>query len=232
MVNLYKKDNLQVLVGRVDQDVRYTEKDGARLAIVRLADRKGDKVDIFFKNDMSTPENPKKLADRVEKAKVEAGKWLSVLVLMEDGSSTASGLDFKYQGIWSFDQGKDEQGNDKPRANIAVGYAASPTRVNEGLFRISMAERTYDKETKTEGTRWYSIAFFDDDRDLTAKKAEKLLSVPGRKSVPCAIRCSGVRETVKQTEKGEKTFFDLTGYRIESMMDKEAAVTEEVPAAA
>ena len=226
MITMYKKDNLRVLVGRVDQDVRFTEKNGERMAIVRLTDRTGDKVDIFFKNDMSAPENPKKLADRVEKAKVEAGKWLSVLVIMEENSPTASGLDFKYQGIWTFNQGQDEHGNDKPQVNIAVGYSTSPTRVSEDIFRVSMAERTYDRETAQEGTKWYSIAFFNDDKDLNAKKAENLLSLQGHKSVPCAIRCSSVRET----EKGGKTYYNLTGYRIERMMNNEVA--EAVPAAA
>ena len=224
MITMYRKDNLRVLVGRVDQ-VKFAEKDGERLAIVRLSDRKGDKVDIFFKNDMSTPENPRKMADRIEKAKVDAGKWLSILVLMEDGSPTASGLDFKYQGLWSFDEGKDDQGADKPRATVAVGYSTSPSRVSEDFFRVSMAEKIYDKETKTEDTRWYSIGFFDDDKDLTAKKAEKLLSLQGdQKSIPCAIRCSAVREK----EKDGKIFFNLTGYQIERMMD----VTEPVAAAA
>ena len=227
MITLYKKDNLRLLIGRVDQDVKFTEKNGERLAIVRLADRKGDKVDIFFKNDMSAPENPRKMADRIEKAKVEPGKWLSILVLMEDGSPTASGLDFRYQGIWTFDQGQDENGEDKPKVNIAVGYATSPTKVKDGIFRVSMAERTYDKETETEGTRWYSIAFFDDDRDLTAKRAEKLLSVTDtQKSVLCAIRCSSIREV----EKDGNVYNNLTGYRIECMSDLETA--EEMPAAA
>jgi hypothetical protein len=185
-------------------------------------------VDIFFKNDTSSPEMPRKLADRVEKAKVDTGKWLSMLVIMEDEAPTASGLDFKYQGIWSFANGQDENGNDKPKTTIAVGYATSPTRVNAELFRVSMAERTYDRETKEEGTKWYSIAFFDDDRDLTAKKAERLLSVPGQKSVLCAIRCSGVRETEKETKTGKQTFYDLTGYRIECMTEK----AEAEPAAA
>ena len=226
MINMYKKDNLQVLVGRVDQ-VRFEEKDDTRQAVVRLVDRKGDKVDVYFKNDLSSPENPKKLADRIEKAKVEAGKWLTMLVLMEDKSTYATGLDFKYQGIWTFDQDKDDNG--KPKVNIAVGYATSPTRVNENLFRVSMAERTYDKETKEEGTRWYSIAFFDDDRDLTAKKAENLLGVKDRKSTLCAIRCSAVREV--ESDNGN-TYYNLTGYRIESMIDKEAAVNKEVSNAA
>ncbi|MDR0287807.1 MAG: hypothetical protein LBI03_08935 [Clostridiales bacterium] len=229
MINLYEKDSMKLLVGRVDQDVRFTEKDGERMAIVRLVDRLGDKVDIFFKNDMSTPENPKKLADRIENAKVEAGKWLSILVLMETGSPTASGLDFKYQGLWTFSQGKDEQGNEKPKLNIIVGYSASPTRVSEDMFRVSMAEKIYDKETKKEDTRWYSIGFFDDDKDLTAKKAEKLLSLQGeQKSIPCAIRCSSVREK----EKDGKVFYNLTGYRIERMMDNETAETAPAEKAA
>ena len=227
MISLYKDGNKKLLIGRVDQDVKFIDKDGVRMAIVQLKDRNGDQVDIFFKNDLSNPENPRKLADRIEKAQVGAGKWLSVLVLMEDDSPTASGLGFKYKGIWTFDQGQDENGEDKPKVNIAVGYATSPTKVKDGIFRVSMAERTYDKETKTEGTRWYSIAFFDDDRDLTAKRAEKLLSVTDtQKSVLCAIRCSSVREV----EKDGNVYNNLTGYRIECMSDLETA--EEMPAAA
>jgi len=221
MVTLYQKNNMRLLVGRVGKDVTFTEKDGERLAIVRLVDRIGDKVDIFFKNDTSHPEHLKKHADRVEKAKVEAGKWLAVLVLMDEkNSSSATGLDFKYQGIWTFDQGTDDLGVNKPPVTIAVGYAASPKRISQDLFRVSMAERTYDRDTGEVGERWYSISFFDDDRNLNAKKAETLLSVPGRKSVPCAIRCSPVRVNVKD----EKTFYNLTGYQIETMMDKPAAV--------
>ena len=227
MINLYKKDKLQLLVGRVES-VRFTEKDGEQLAIVRLVDRTDDKVDIYFRNDMSAPENPKKMADRIEKAKVDTGKWLSVLVLMDEGSSNASGLDFKYKGLWTFDQGKDEAGNDKPKLNVAVGYSARPTRVSNDLFRVSMAEEIYNRDTKKEETRWYSIAFFDDDKSLMAKTAEKLLSVQGRKSVPCAIRCSSVRET----EKDGTTFYNLTGYRVERMMDIETAATAPVAAAA
>jgi len=219
MVTLYKKDEKRVLVGMVEQ-VRYTEKNGERLAIVRLADRNGDKVDIFFKNDLSAPENPKKLADRIEKAKVEAGKWLAFLVFMKnDDDATATGVDFKYAGVWSFDQGQDAEGKDRPRATVIVGYSARPTRVKDGVFRVSMAEETYDSATQTKGTKWYSIVFFDDDRELLAKKTEKLLTVSGRKSVPCAIRCSAVREVVKE----DRTFYDLTGYHVETMYSAEAA---------
>jgi len=228
MVTIYKKDDKRVLVGMVEQ-VRYAEKNGERLAIVRLTDRNDDKIDIFFKNDLSAPENPKKLADRVEKAKVEAGKWLAVLVFMKsDDAATATGVDFKYTGVWSFDQGQDAEGNDRPRATVIAGYSTSPTRVNEGLFRVSMAEKTYDSATQTEGTKWYSIAFFDDDRELLAKKTEKLLTAPGRKSVPCAIRCSAVRETTK----GNRTYYNLTGYHVETMYSSEAAnETENTEAA-
>jgi len=233
MKELYRKDNLRLLVGCVAQDVRFTEKNGERMAVVRLADSDGDKVDVFFKNDMSVPERPKKMADRIENAKVGKDKWLSVLVKMEDGAPTASGLNFKYDGIWTFDQGKNENGEDRPKANVIVGYSTRPERVSESLFRVSMAERTYDRDTKTKGTRWYSIAFFDDEKNLNAKNAEKLLSLPeGQNSILCAIRCSSVRENVVETKEGEKTFYNLTGYQIERMLSDEAAVSEPATAAA
>ncbi|MDR0287287.1 MAG: hypothetical protein LBI03_06250 [Clostridiales bacterium] len=226
MINLYKKDKLQVLVGRVES-VNFIE-NGDRTAVVRLVDRTGDKVDIYFKNDKSTPENPKMLADRIESAKVSEGKWLTVKVMMDDKATKATGLEFKYHGLWTFDQSKDEEGSEKPKVNIAVGYSAKPKRVNDDLFKVSMAEKVYDKTTEQEDTRWFSISFFNDEKELMAKMAENMLSLSGeQKSVPCAIRCS----SLKEKEKDGKTYYNLTGYRIELMVDNEAKTTSAEKAA-
>jgi hypothetical protein len=65
------------------------------------------------------------------------------------------------------------------------------------------------------------VGHVDQDVRFTEKDGERLLSVPGKKSVLCAIRCSGVRET----EKNGKIYLDLTGYRIECMTDKAEADT-------
>ena len=214
MVSMYKKDKLRLLVGMVEQ-VRFEDADnGARTAVVRLKDKNADRVDIYFKNDLSSPENPKKLADRVELAKVEAGKWLSILVLMEsDTAATATGLDFKYKGRWHFklDEGKE--------ANVMVGYSIRPERVKSDLFKISMAEDIYNKDTKASEPKWYRISFFDDDKSLLSKKAETLLAVEGKKSVLCAIRCSAI----KDTEVDGKVYHNMTGYRVETMVSAEAA---------
>lgn len=210
MITLYQKDHLRLLVGKVVQEPRYTDYDGSRVAIVRFEDRNGDKVDIYFKND---PSAGKLLADRVEKAKIAANKWLSVLVAMkEDNSVTATGIEFKYAGLWTF------KGEEDKEINIMVGYSIRPERFRSDLFKVSMAADIYEGGNKE--TRWYSISFFDDEKILFSKIAEKKLSIEGKKSVPCAIRCSKLHTTVK---KG-RTYFNLVGYRVEPMYMETAAV--------
>ena len=210
MITMYSKDNLRLIVGRVCQDVRFDDKDGSKIAVVRLEDRNGDKVDVYFKNDPSATN--KMLADRIEKAKVAEGKWLSMLVLMKDtDAATATGLDFKYSGIWHF---KNTEGKE---TNIMVGYSTRPERLKDDLFRVSMAEDIYN-DGATE-TRWFSVSFFDDERTLHSKIAERQLAVEGRKSVPCAIRCSAIKEK----ESNGNTYYNLTGYKVEAMYTAEAA---------
>ena len=208
MITLYQKDNLRLLVGKVAQEPRFTDRDGSRVATVRIEDRNGDKVDIYFKND---PSAGKYLADRVEKAKISADKWLSVLVAMkDDNSATATGIEFKYAGVWTF------KGDENKETNIMVGYSIRPERSREDIFKVSMAADIYNGG-KTE-TRWYGISFFDDEKTLFSKIAEKALSIEGRKSVPCAIRCS----KLKTSEKDGRTYFNLVGYRVEPMYSQQA----------
>lgn len=209
MITLYQKDNLRLLVGKVSLEPTYSDRDGNRVAKVRLEDRNGDKVDIYFKND---PSANKLLADRVEKAKVTAGKWLSVLVSMkEDNSPSATGIEFKYGGLWTF------KGEEDKETNIIVGHSIRPERANTELFKVSMAADVYSGGANE--TRWYGISFFDDDKTLFSKVAEKALSIEGRKSVPCAIRCS----KLKTTESNGKTYYNLVGYRVEPMYSQQAA---------
>lgn len=210
MITLYKKDSMRLLVGKVVQDPRFDDKDGSRVAIVRLEDRCGEKVDIHFKNDPSA--NNKMLADRVEKAKIAEGKWLSVLVLMRDAKdATATGLDFKFVGLWTFKEEEEKE------INIMVGHSIRPERARSDLFRVTMAAEHYESG-KTE-TRWFGISFFDDERALYSKMAEKVLAIEGRKSVPCAIRCS----KLKTNTSNDKTYYNLVGYRVEPMYLQEQA---------
>lgn len=209
MVTLYQKDNLRLLVGKVAMNPTFSERDGARVAKVRLEDKNGDKVDIYFKND---PSAGKMLADRVEKAKLAADKWISVLVSMkEDNSPNATGIEFKYAGLWTF------KGDEDKETNIIVGHSIRPERANTELFKVSMAADFY-KSGATE-TRWYGISFFDDEKTLFSKIAERALNIEGRKSVPCAIRCS----KLKTTESNGKTYYNLVGYRVEPMYAQQAA---------
>lgn len=208
MITMYQKESLHLLVGRVAQEVRFDDRDGTRVAVVRLEDRNGDKVDIFFKNDPSA--SNKMLADRIEKAKVAEGRWLSVLVLMKESNSpNATGLDFKYAGIWKFEK-------DGKETNIMVGHSFRPERPKANLFKVSMAAEHY-KDGQSE-TRWYGISFFDDEKALYSKIAEQALNIEGKKSVPCAIRCSAVKEN----ESNGKTYFNLVGYKIEPMYSQAA----------
>lgn len=209
MITLYQKDNLRLLVGKVALEPNFSDRDGTRVAQVRLEDRNGDKVDIYFKND---PSAGKMLADRVERAKIAAGKWLSVLVSMkEDNSATATGIEFKYAGLWNF------KGEEDKETNIIVGHSIRPERAKPELFKVSMAADIY--EGGANQTRWYGISFFDDEKTLFSKVAERVLSVEGRKSVPCAIRCS----KLKTSESNGKTYYNLVGYRVEPMYSQQAA---------
>lgn len=209
MITLYQKDNLRLLVGKVALEPNFSDRDGNRVAKVRLEDRNGDKVDIYFKND---PSAGKMLADRVERAKIAAGKWISVLVSMkEDNSASATGIEFKYAGLWNF------KGDEDKETNIIVGHSIRPERAKPELFKVSMAADIY--EGGANQTRWYGISFFDDEKTLFSKVAERVLAVEGRKSVPCAIRCS----KLKTSESNGKTYYNLVGYRVEPMYSQQAA---------
>lgn len=199
---IYQQDNLFLYAGVVTKDVRIVTKNDVTFAVVALKDRNEDTIDIFFKNS-----EDKRLADRIKKAKVQTGSYISVLTVGEKDAKTATGLDFKYSGIWKF-KGQDGKKN----STVIHGMACSGREVDKNTFSVSVPIKYV--ENGEESTRWYEITFYnsDDGEYRNADIAKKLLS----EKTTCCIRGGEVKEkTVKGKDGKMKTYYNIIGFGID-----------------
>lgn len=117
-------------------------------------------LDIAFWNN-----EERALADRVIKAGVGVGSFITALVVIkEDGK--ASGLNFKYAGLWHFD----EDGEDG-EMNIFVGPVASMDEDEENRFvRVSVPVKVSKEETE-----WHKITFWNSEEAPRGDRAKACL---------------------------------------------------------
>ena len=136
------------------------------------------KMDIAFWND---EEGKKNLADRIQKAKVAPGAFITALVVPK-GEDKANGVNFKYSGVWTF-----PPNDDSPyETNVVVGVIASMDEDPEGRFvRVSIPVAK-DKDT----TEWHTVVFWNNDKGALADRAKVCLKprADGRK-VRAVIVC-------------------------------------------
>ena len=197
MKAIYSDGKLFLYAGVVDKDVRYFSKEGANCACVTLRDRNEDIIDIYFKD-----KDNKKMAEHIKKANVAKGAYISVFTVGKKDAKTATGLDFKYSGIWTF---KGKEG--KKDTTVIHGTVCNLKEPGDGIFAVSVPVNTYSNGN-TE-TVWYQITFYNSDNGKyhNADTAKKLL----KDKTKCCIRGGEIRDKVV----GNKTYHDITGFGID-----------------
>jgi hypothetical protein len=117
----------------------------------------------FFNNDTV------KMRDRIEKAKVEAGKVISATIYEKDGK--VYGNNFKYSGVYDY---LDDRNN---HIYVIHGVVCNPTTMTtesgKKLTRVSMP---MERKSKDEETEWATITFWNTDKANTADSAEKIFT--------------------------------------------------------
>ena len=158
-------------------------------------------IDVAFWN---SEENNRMLADRVIKAGVGVGAFITALVIMKEDNK-ASGINFKYNGVWNFAA----SGNQK-EINVIVGTVASLDEDPEGRFVKVSVPISLGKDKETE---WHRITFWNGEKAAMADRAKICLKprTDGRK-VRAVIVC------------GEKEIYNgkpnYNGFRFEIVPEK------------
>lgn len=129
-------------------------------------------LDIAFWNDA---DNNRMLADRITKAKVGVGSFITALVVPKEDGKNAVGVNFKYSGVWTFAPSEDNA----YETNVIVGTIASMDEDPDGQYvRVSIPV-TKDKDT----TEWHKITFWNNEKGNLADRAKTCLKprADGRK---------------------------------------------------
>ena len=197
---IYENGKKKLVCGTVSSVMPVTV-GGQTKTAVKVVDRQGDEVTVIFSD---------KLVERVEKAKVREGVFITILCEMVT-ENAGNGLEFKFKGWWYLDS----EYNGKPtHANIFVGTITSPKRVSEKCFSVTMPIDSWNKETKTNDTVWQNIRFVNKNADF----AEKLL---GSGNHYGAIVC-GDRQSTKAAN--GNTYYHFFGGKVELRLNNK---TEE-----
>lgn len=211
-----QKGNMKLYVGVVEGEPQRWERDGKVAMIVTLKDYQGERIKIFFRNDEAGSPKVKMLADRVVNAKVHDGIFMTALATCSDPEEkTATGLDFKYRGRWTF------TGDDGLVTTVLAGYATRPRKRKEGMFSFTIP---VDEVRNGESyTMWCDVTFFDADRNGNdtgrAKKAEMLVDPPKygnkddseKKNNPFVVVTGGA---VKESLFNDKPTYSMIGWSI------------------
>lgn len=159
-------------------------------------------LDIAFWN---SEDGQKLLADRVIKANVGVGSFITALVTIKDDGKSANGINFKYSGIWTF-PARDGQ----KELNVLVGTVASMDVDPENRFvKVSIPV-----STAKDVTEWQRITFWNSEKAAMADRAKKCLSPSSSGRKPRAIIVCGEREEYN----GKPNF---TGFRFELIPNTE-----------
>lgn len=196
---IYENGKKKIVVGTVESVVPVTFKGETKTA-VKVVDRAGETVTVLFSGTM---------VDRVEKAKMREGAFVSILCEMVT-KDAGNGLEFKYKGWWYLDS---EYNGTPTKVNIFMSTITSPKRISEKCFEVSMPIDKYNKETKSNETQWVHIRFAKN-----ADLAEKLLGKGNHYGV---ITCSS-RQVNKSKEGKEYPFYYGNAIELRLDSNKEA----------
>lgn len=189
MYSAYVCGNLKLYVGVVEGAPQVLQRgNNARISIV-LRDFQGKRIQIYFSNASRDAPKEKKLADRIIKARVHDGMFLSVLASCTDPNEAfAIGLDFKYRGYWNFYQ-------NGQITTVLMGTACRPRCPKPGMFCVTVpVDKCKDGKVITE---WIDATFFDvvsqGNSSPNASKAIRVLN--GEEKAQVVITGSGLRES-------------------------------------
>lgn len=214
MEKLYEKDDLKLFAGVVKEGPKVIQKDGKKSCSILLEDRHGETIRIYFNNNPDDNSKKAQMSDRAE-AGIKVNHFLTVYAVQKEGKTTATGLDFKYQGLWRFKH-TDESGAEKEIC-VICGLAIHPKQVKEGIFSVSIPVEVWNKDTKSTDTIWYNVGFVD-SKDTKTKMATIAEKVFTEDKTTCAIRCGAetIREG-KDKDGNPQKYYNLWGYKIEAV---------------
>ena len=204
MYSVYVKDNLKLFVGVVEGEPERIEHNGVTKMVVTLRDYQGERVKVYFANEGREAGRAKMLADRVVNAKIHDGVFLTVLASCKDPEEkTATGLDFKYRGVWNFKNGEKV-------TTVLMGIATRPRNPKPGMFCVTVPAEEY-KDGAVQ-TIWIDVTFFDSDngekKRNSASSAQKCMF--GEEKPMVVITGSDIRENVYN----EHIYHNMIGYRM------------------
>lgn len=158
-------------------------------------------IDVAFWN---SEENDRMLADRVIKAGVGVGSFITALVMMKEDNK-ATGLNFKYGGIWKF-----PAADGRKELNVIVGTVSALDEDAEGRFVKASVPVSLGKDKETE---WHKITFWNSEKAAMADRAKICLKprADGRK-VRAVIVCGEC-----ELYNGKPNY---TGFRFEIVPEK------------
>lgn len=204
MYSAYVSGNLKLYVGVVEGEPQILQRgNGAKISII-LRDFQGKRIQILFTNADRNAAKEKKLADRIIKAKVHDGMFLTVLAVCNDPNETfAIGIDFKYRGYWNFNQ-------NGQTTTVLMGTACRPRCPKDGMFCVTVpVDECKDGKIVTE---WIDATFFDmlsqGNSSLNASKAIRVLN--GEEKPIVVITGSGLREN----DYNGQQYRSMVAYRI------------------
>lgn len=193
---VFKKENLYLFAGVVSSDVQYFFHNGSRCALVVLMDRTNVPLRIIFRD-----KDRRNITDRIHRAKVRKGSYISVLATGYPDNGVAIGLDFKFEGLWIF---KDPNGGKD--TTILQGTVHSPHELKDGMFTVTIPVKTLPPQRNV---IWYDVTFFNSyNGSLNADTAKRLLKA----NTDCCIRGGQIYNKVAANG---KIYQKITGFGID-----------------
>ena len=186
---IHKNGNNLLYGGTVEKEVLFYRKHDKDLAMLKIKVSKDGFLQVIFTDD--------RILERLKKAQVKQGAYITVLVAEGNNPEVVLGLDFKFSGIWLF------QTKDDKTVTVITGTASNGRSFGNDAFCVSIPVKNQ------ENTDWYGINFYNPDepeKPRIADFAKQYLS----ENKFCTIRCGSVRE---KSING-KIYRDLIGYKI------------------
>ena len=171
---IMNRDNMTLVAGTVKSVREGSGASAGRVVNVKIEGTVWNKeksveevktLDIAFWN--SDDDGKKKLADRVLKAGIKAGNFITALVVLKEDDK-ATGINFKYSGLWKFPAHDDQK-----EVNVFVGPVCSldEHECASGKFvKISMPVKDRDGNTE-----WHKITLWNNDSAAMADRAKACL---------------------------------------------------------
>lgn len=157
-------ENKKLVVGKVT-DVDFSEK-VANVTIEGSVWNKETQTEDLESLTIAFYNNDKvKMRDFVEKAKVEEGKVISVMIYEKDGKIT--GNSFKYNGVWEYTTPTGKQ--NYVFHGVVVNPTVGTTPTGKDYTKFSMAMNP----VKDEETQWANITCWNNENNTLADRARK-----------------------------------------------------------